>query len=472
MCDRAGDRVSIILDVNFKSEWLKNLFRNYFFIQRELKYFKIVSYIYCRKYRRSTTIEIPNQLMEKREFIKILLEYCGLFMEHLRDDIQNDRELALIAVKSHADAYWFIGEHLKAEVEIILAVLRNSKNQPSRGVTEHIFTTWPEFSLYEDVLLNLVEKNKYILNYTDKSLLGNKQFMMKAVYRNEYAIEFANELIIDEEMAMVAMLRKPLKLDGLFKFLRSEEFVIKYIERSRKPVILEYVDISIRKNRTIVLESVKKNSAEFRFASKMIRGYDREIVLCALRKDGDLLRYVEEPLKYDKEIVEEAIGKNPLSLRYADRFRDDTEIVQLAISKNRHAIVHASKRLQDEFQSQVDDQSTEEEWSIERNMLQYWNDKLSLSKDKNDAKEAIRLGFVPSNINYPEIYKDRELMLEAIKKDAMVLLRVGNSMDLNRSFVRECIQNNYTCLLYIRDHFLLDKEFILDACLNYSTFEV
>ena len=123
-------------------------------------------------------------------------------------------------------------------------------------------------------------------------------------------------------------------------------------------------------DRELVLEAVRQNGNAIRHASREL-WVDREVVLEAVRQNGNTLRFVTEvdyKLKEDREVVlaavaaqgywEEELGRNgrvvPNStpefnnaLRYASyELRADREVVLAAVQAHGLAILDASKELQ------------------------------------------------------------------------------------------------------------------------------
>ena len=63
---------------------------------------------------------------------------------------------------------------------------------------------------------------------------------------------------------------------------------------------------------------------------------NREYVLDAVSKQGELLDFADESLKDDKEVVLRAINNNPEALEFAsDRLKSDREVVYNSVSKAR-----------------------------------------------------------------------------------------------------------------------------------------
>ena len=73
---------------------------------------------------------------------------------------------------------------------------------------------------------------------------------------------------------------------------------------------------------------------------------DREIVLAAVSKDGDALRYAAEELKGDREIVLAAVSRYGLALQHAtEELKGNLEIVLASVSKDGRALEYVTEEL-------------------------------------------------------------------------------------------------------------------------------
>ncbi len=89
----------------------------------------------------------------------------------------------------------------------------------------------------------------------------------------------------------------------------------------------------------------------FLYASERLR-VDKELVLgaCQHKKGAELIQYVLESLRSDKEFMPEFVKSNPLRLIHASELlRDDREVVLAAVTLERCDLYKAFQRLQDDM---------------------------------------------------------------------------------------------------------------------------
>jgi hypothetical protein len=145
---------------------------------------------------------------------------------------------------------------------------------------------------------------------------------------------------------------------------------------TRAPEAFQNASDDLKRDRDVVLEAVKKNGEVLRYARAM-NDY-REIVLEAVKRDPVALEYASDELKNDREIVRVAVEKDGLALLYAsDELKNNPEIVHVAVEKDGRALKYAS----DELQS-----------SWEMVLLAEGEERIKLLAQIADTREAARTG--------------------------------------------------------------------------------
>jgi hypothetical protein len=171
---------------------------------------------------------------------------------------------------------------------------------------------------------------------------------------------------------------------------------------------LEFAAEKLRSNREIVLAAVKANGNALKFAAKELRS-DREIVLAAVIKNGSALECTAEELKSDREIVFAAVLNDGSALEFAvEELKSDREIVLAAVSNYGSALEHKTN----------------------------------------------------------ELKSDREIVLAAVSNNGMALEHTTNELKSNREIVLAAVSNNGYALQFAGDEFKSDREIVLAAVKN------
>lgn len=161
------------------------------------------------------------------------------------------------------------------------------------------------------------------LKFASEELRNDKDFVLKAIRRNEYALRYASERLRD-----------------------NKDFILEAVKQSG--FNLKYASERLKHDKEIILTAVKKNSYALEYAPKRLRD-DREFILEAVKNNGLALKYASEELKDDKEVVLEAVKDNGLALKFApERLRDNEEVVLEAVKESGDALHYASERLRDD----------------------------------------------------------------------------------------------------------------------------
>jgi len=101
----------------------------------------------------------------------------------------------------------------------------------------------------------------------------------------------------------------------------------------------------LRADREVVLAAVKQDGEALRYASEELRA-DREVVMPVVQRTGEALQYASQKLKADREVVLAAVQRDSRALRYASaEVRADREVVLAAVQQDGGALEFASKEL-------------------------------------------------------------------------------------------------------------------------------
>ncbi len=193
---------------------------------------------------------------------------------------------------------------------------------------------------------------------------------------------------------------------------------------------LKYADESLRKDREVVLEAVKSDGYALEYVDKSFKK-DREIVLELVKSNGSALEYTDESLRRDREIVLEAVKSNGWVLLYADKsFRKDREIVLEAVKSRGSALAHADK---------------------------------SFGKDREIVLEAVKSDGWVLKCADKSFGKDREIVLEAVKSRGSALEYADESLRRDREIVLEAVKSDGTVLKYANESLRKDREIVLAA---------
>lgn len=215
---------------------------------------------------------LDQKYKNKYEIASKAVEYSGHYIKYLSDELKDNENIVLLANRHMYDYFYCTSDRLKSDFNFVLKILKRHKE---------IFTMIPN------------------------SLRDEPEFILEAVKVNGFIVEYFKDLKIQitDEIAFEAIKSKGLALQWLPD---------KYSEDPR------YYMIAIQNEpKTVLLLPNLMN--------------DKKFILPLVKRCGYIYRHLPIPLKYDEEIILEAIATDPC-LSYSvpiDKLSDESFILKL-----------------------------------------------------------------------------------------------------------------------------------------------
>ena len=239
----------------------------------------------------------------------------GFFLEHLSPALQDDYEVVLAAVTKAGSALQFASDRLKGYSDISQAAMLEDINA--------IQYASEEMRADRELAMAAVSLNGSYLQRIAFKFRDDRDVVMAAVSNCSYALKFASDTLKGDHEVVL----KAIGADR-YDFTANES-----IES-----VLQYATPSVKNDRAVVLAAVSKRCEAMKFASDRLKG-DRDVVLAALsnsKKDDyggpKMLHYVSDELKNDRDLVLAATMREVLCFRDAsEQLRNDPELVGLVL---------------------------------------------------------------------------------------------------------------------------------------------
>jgi len=278
---------------------------------------------------------------------------------------------------------------------------------------------------------------------------------LKKVKKNGWNLEYLNKSLKKDKSIVL----EAVKSDGCALMFADESFrkdkflVLKAIKSDG--CALRYADESFRKDKFVVLEAIKSSGLALEFADERFKK-DKSIVLKALKSNGYALKYADESFRKDKSFVFEAVKSNGYALKYADEsFRKDKSFVLEAVKSNGCALQFADESFRkDKF-------PVLEAVKSSGFALEYADE--SLKKDKSVVLEAVKSNGEALKYADKRLKKDKSIVLEAVKSSGLALEFADERFKKDKSFVLEAVKSNGYALKYADERFKKDKSIVLEA---------
>jgi len=179
----------------------------------------------------------------------------------------------------------------------------------------------------EHYYINFIYLKNDKLHFSHYKILNNDLIntnQLKIVFRDiSISIDnFKNITLLDNQLNFQLLYHQ--LYHQLFEYL--EEYYLAYFFVNMNTYLLFFVSPNIINYKKIVLSAIKRNPYSLEFARHLQD--DKEVVLKAIKYNGNVLQYASSKLQSDIEIVLEADKSNRLAIRHAsNELRDDKEVI-------------------------------------------------------------------------------------------------------------------------------------------------
>eukprot|EP00928_Gymnodinium_smaydae_P068111 TRINITY_DN5117_c0_g1_i1.p1 TRINITY_DN5117_c0_g1~~TRINITY_DN5117_c0_g1_i1.p1 ORF type:complete len:372 (-),score=34.24 TRINITY_DN5117_c0_g1_i1:301-1416(-) len=195
---------------------------------------------------------------------------------------------------------------------------------------------------------------------------------------------------------------------------------------------------------------------------------DFEIVLAAVRKHGEALRYAHDELRASKAIVLEAIKQEPSALRYADpALRADREVVLQAVSRKSYEGCDSLRYAHESLRGEKDIVLTAVAQCS--SSLQYASASLRADRDvvlvavSSQGKLVFDFDTCALEFAHPSLWADRLVVLAAVTRCGAALKCADESLRADRTVVAVAVENDGRAIRFAPSFLSEDKELVLKA---------
>ena len=426
-------------------------------------------------------------------------------LEFASKELQADKEIVMAAVKQYGFALKYASKELKADKEIVMVaiyadrnfvtnVLRSNITQEDsltrRDRGEALQYASKELQADIEVVSMAIKQSSHALKFASNKLLNNKNLVLEALQFHaqqpmkntsygDIVRHISLELKDNKAIAMASFkndepVSKPNTLSFFSTRLRDDEEVVNAAiaqrEYSAKWASLRLrSDIRIislgenlipyKNDKEIVMAAVKENGEALQYASEELQA-DKKIIMYALKKDGRALLFASKLLKADKEVVMEAVKQDGRSLDYASKkLRSDKEVVMEAVKQQGSSFEYASKELQADKDVVI---ATIK--SGYPDVLSYHSEiTKKLRADKEVMMAAVKKNGEVLYRAHPKLKSDEELVMAAINKDGHNLYYASPALKADKKIVMEAIKKRATALEFAAKELKSDKELVMMA---------
>ena len=245
------------------------------------------------------------------------LKNNGMELEHVSDELKNDKEVVFVAVKQNGMALEYASDELKKDKEIVKAAIIAYNFPEKESLTDEI----KRFrEIHKSSILGSSYHSESVLEFVSDELKDDYEIAKCVAENDPYSFGFLGpEMRKNKELAWLAFENTDFSCDPCScltsEVLDDEEFVLKAVEK--EPFVFKEISSRLKGNKEIALTAIK-NGVSLEYVSDELKK-DRNVVLEAVRRNGHQLKYVSEKLKDDLLVVLNAIHSALYNPRY-DRY--------------------------------------------------------------------------------------------------------------------------------------------------------
>ena len=376
-----------------------------------------------------------GQLRNDRQFVAKAVRQRGSALQFVSKDLQSDREIVLEAVRQDGTALQFAAKNLHGDGGIVWAAV-----QQDAAALQFASDTMRDD---RKLVLEAVRTSGRALQFASSKLQKDRLLVLEAVRQNGSALQFASKDLQNDSLVVEAAVRSldPSVLEFASKrLLENKNFIIKVVWLNGDA--FEFASEAIKRNPEAVLDAVNAHAATLRFASKDLRE-DRNFILKAVGWNGFAIRFASPEIQNDREVVLRAIEQRLQHGDSSDRdqsildfagqdVRNDRDVVLQALEVNARAFRFASQNLQGDKEIAL--KAIRQQGS----MLELASE--TLQSDREVVLEAVRRYGSALQFASPDLKADREVVLQAVRGSGSSLQFASADLKADREVVLQAIQ--------------------------------
>ena len=280
-----------------------------------------------------------------------------------------------------------------------------------------------EISEHDQWLELITHDDAQELENVPEHILADKDFMIKAVKRNGFALKYASdELKNDAEVVLDAI-----------------EGDVDHFAKS-----LEFASDELKDDKTIVMTAVSRYGEALCFASDRLKR-DRDVVMAAVDQSGWALEYASDELRNDEEVVLTAIqGWDGVSCNYSFAIEYASE----ELKSNKEFMIKAIELTMGEAFAEASDELKNDKEIV---LIAVKN-----CSPTHQCDPTIVLAYASKQMR-----ADKDVVLAAVRQNGWSLNYASEELKADRDVVLVATINNSWSLTYASLALRADKEFMM-----------
>jgi hypothetical protein len=283
----------------------------------------------------------------------------GCLLKYGSDNIKNNKNIVLSAVKQDSFALKYASDNLKKNEEIISNAIKNNGM-----ILEYILE---EDLQNEKKVINdpnsikfAVLSNGLALQFASDELKDSMEIVEKAVIQNGLAIQYASDKLKDSmEIVKKAVIQNGLALQYASDRLKDNKIIVNTAIK-HNGLALQYVSDKLKSRVKIIIKALKQNGLALQYVPEYIKMRNIDITGVAIRNNilainystiklndlsrvsfliynynVELIKYADYDIKNNYYVILYCVKKNGLLLEFAsNKLKRNNDIIKAAIKQN------------------------------------------------------------------------------------------------------------------------------------------
>ena len=231
----------------------------------------------------------------------------------------------------------------RADIELTNTLEKMCKKLNKNLLDHYVVSKSEVFSFLEEGLID----DKYLKNLKN---IDDKNILTEIIKRDWSKLKYVNPELIEKDIALKAVSENGFAFNYIPEKLKNDRDIVLTTIKN-KGSLFDDIDPQYYKDKEIIFEAIKSEPFYFPELSKKIE-VDSEIALFAVKQEASNYLFLDKEFKENKEVIEDVLKNGNNLVLFDDKYRNNPEIVEMAIKNNPESIKYASKELQEQFKSE------------------------------------------------------------------------------------------------------------------------
>lgn len=240
--------------------------------------------------------------------IKLLKSFPNKFLDFPKEcPLRLNRDVSIAAIRGSSVNFQHLSRENQTDPEIMSMAL-NANPRLVRFLGEPFISD-------KTFLTDLIKRDYSILEFINKDLLLDKDFIKFLTEFSPYPLRYASRLNDDKAFILELIAINPMCIQFVSERLKNDIEVVE-AAINIEPKTIKYASEFLRDDIKLISKVCLKNPDCFAFASKRLKAFE-PLVMNVLRQNGLLLEHVDPVLQSKRDVVLAAVQQNGLALRFA-----------------------------------------------------------------------------------------------------------------------------------------------------------